>query len=129
MNELDRASLSPMGQEASRALEPVLEELIREIRRSFAFYDYQRVPGGTNPGADAVMRVILSGGTSKMPGLAQYLTDQLGIPAQPADLFNTGSLVLPEGAGDLHAQGPLLATALGLALREPMLLRDKEGRR
>ena len=47
-DETKRALLSPVGQEASRAIEPVLEELVREIRRSFAFYDYQQTPAGTS---------------------------------------------------------------------------------
>lgn len=127
-DEISRAQLSPVGQEASRALEPQMEELVREIRRSFAFYDYQQVPGGRAQRAESgVSKAILTGGSAKMAGLAEYLKEQLNVEVLPIDLFTPGRIALPPGAEELHAQGPLLATALGLALREPMIAREKGG--
>ncbi|MEI7834698.1 MAG: type IV pilus assembly protein PilM, partial [bacterium] len=126
-DEVDRAMLTPLGQEASRALEPQLEELVREIRRSFAFYDYQRTPGAAE--IQGISRVILTGGTARLNGLSEYLTGQLGVPVQLLNLFQMGALLLPEGAEGLDTQLPLLSTALGLALREPMLAFEKEPRR
>ncbi|OPZ88107.1 MAG: Cell division protein FtsA [bacterium ADurb.Bin429] len=130
-DEVSRAELSPIGQEASRALEPVLEELVREIRRSFAFYDYQQGPGGTPraAGAVGVSRVILTGGSAKMTGLAPFLQEQLSLPVGITDIFSKGMVQVPEGADELYAQEPMLATATGLALREPMLVREKGGYR
>lgn len=129
-DEVARAALSPVGQEASRALEPVLEELTREIRRSFAFYDYQQVPGGAPRNTNSVTRVILTGGSAKVGGLVAYLQEQLSIPVELVDLFNHPLLQLPpESAEELRMQAPLLSTALGLALREPMLAREKRGLR
>lgn len=132
MDELNRAELSPIDQEASRALEPTMEELVREVRRSFAFYDYQQGPGGGTRapgGVGGVSRVILTGGTAKMRGLASYLQEQLNLPVALADFFSTGMVTVPEGAEELYAQEPMLATATGLALREPMLTREKGGYR
>ncbi len=126
-DEVDRAMLTPLGQEASRALEPELEELVREIRRSFAFYDYQRTPDSA--AIQGVSRVILTGGTAKMNGLCEYLAGQLGVPVQVLNVIHSGALLLPEGAEGLESQLPLLSTALGLALREPMLAFEKEPRR
>ncbi len=130
-DEVTRAELSPIGQEASRALEPVLEELVREVRRSFAFYDYQQGPGGAPraAGAVGVSRVILTGGSAKMTGLAGFLQEQLSLPVGIADIFSKGLVVVPEGAEELYSQEPMLATATGLALREPMLIREKGGYR
>jgi type IV pilus assembly protein PilM len=130
-DEVTRAELSPIGQEASRALEPVLEELVREVRRSFAFYDYQQGPGGAprTAGAVGVSRVILTGGSAKMTGLAGFLQEQLSLPVGIADIFSKGMVQVPEGAEELYAQEPMLATATGLALREPMLVREKGGYR
>lgn len=130
-DEVTRAELSPIGQEASRALEPVLEELVREVRRSFAFYDYQQGPGGAPraAGAVGVSRVILTGGSAKMTGLAGFLQEQLSLPVGIADIFSKGLVVVPEGAEELYTQEPMLATATGLALREPMLVREKGGYR
>ncbi|HEY3379402.1 MAG TPA: type IV pilus assembly protein PilM [Armatimonadota bacterium] len=131
VDEASRAQLSPVGQEASRAIESTLEELVREIRRSFAFYDYQQNPagGGDQRTVAGISRVILSGGSAKLGGIAHYLQDQLSIPVDLVDLFGHHLVHLPDGAEELQAQMPLLATAFGLALREPMLARERGGLR
>lgn len=126
-DETVRAQLSPVGQEASRAIESTLEELVREVRRSFAFFDYQQGAGERNAG---VSRVLLSGGSAKLGGIVDYMQAQLGIPVQMVDLFNNQLIHLPtEGMEELRQQMPSLATAYGLALREPMLMREKGGAR
>ena len=129
IDETHRAQLSPVGQEASRAIESTLEELVREIRRSFAFYDYQQGPGGSTDRREntGIGRVLLSGGSARLKGMPEFLVEHLGIPVQIVDLFNNGMVHLPENAEDLQDQMPLLATAYGLALREPMLAREKGG--
>jgi type IV pilus assembly protein PilM len=129
-DEVTRAELSPIGQEASRALEPVMEELVREIRRSFAFYDYQQGPGSSTAAATArtpngIARVILTGGSAKMGGLAPYLQEQLGLPTAITDYFSKGAVAVPEGTDELYTQEPMLATATGLALREQLAAREK----
>lgn len=126
LDENARALLPPVGQQASRALEPVLEQLVREIRRSFAFFDYQQQPGVPRQG---VNRIILSGGSAKLTGLAPYLSEQLSVPVEPVDFTKGGRIMLPDGADELYPQMPLLATATGLALREPMLAHEKEAYR
>ena len=73
--------------------------------------------------------MLLSGGSVKLTGLLEYLQEQLGIPVQVVDLFNNGLIHLPGDAGELQQQMPLLATAYGLALREPVLAREKGGLR
>lgn len=129
MSESERAQLSPVGQEASRALDPLMEELVREIRRSFAFYDYQQGPAtGAARVAEGVSRVLLTGGSARLGGLDAYLQEQLSLPVVCANPLSNGIVQLPaEGAEHLVAQGTLLATALGLALREPMLAGEKGG--
>ncbi len=125
-DEVSRSRLSPIGQEASRALEPQLDELIREIRRSFAFFDYQQSPSGGSRTSSGVSRIILSGGSAKLGGLSTLLQDQLGIPVELFRFIPGGVLRLPEEATEIQEQAPILAVALGLALREPMLVREKE---
>jgi type IV pilus assembly protein PilM len=125
--EEERAQLSPVGQQASRALEPQLEELVREVRRSFAFYDYQQTPGGSS--AEGVSRIILTGGSANLPGLADCLNDQLSIHVEVLDLFGKSAIQVPDNEDELRSQVSLLSTACGLALREPMLARDKGGAR
>jgi type IV pilus assembly protein PilM len=127
-DEARRAQLSPMGQEASRALEPIMEQLVREIRRSFAFYDYQRVPGTyERGGGDSVSRILLSGGSAKMEGLVDFLNEQLSIPVELVNPLQGGMVQLPPDADELHLELPSLATAIGLAVREPMLAHEKGG--
>lgn len=129
-DEVSRSRLSPVGQEASRAIESTLEELVREIRRSFAFYDYQQTPSlGDRRQNTGISRVLVSGGSAKMKGLLNFLHDQLGTPVQAVDLFSNPSIHLPEGTEELNDQMTLLATVFGLALREPMLSREKGGMR
>jgi type IV pilus assembly protein PilM len=126
-SEEERAQLSPIGQQASRALDPQLEELVREIRRSFAFYDYQQTPGGST--ADSVSRIILTGGSANLPGLADCMNDQLSIRVETLDMFDKDVVQVPDNEDELHTQRSLLSTAFGLALRESMLGRDKGGTR
>ena len=124
-NEATRAQLTPVGQQASRALEPQLDELVREIRRSFAFYDYQQGPGGGTQGVDGVSRILLTGGSANLAGLTECLRDQLSLPVETVNLFSAGNVLLPTGADELQSQANCLTTAVGLALREPMLEREK----
>ncbi len=125
-DESSRSLLSPVGQDASRALEGVLEELVREIRRSFAYYDYQQTPGGEHE-AQGVTRIYLTGGGAKLSGLVAYLADQMSIPVETVNLFENNLIQVPAGADQIVPQTPLLTTAFGLALREPMLARMKGG--
>jgi len=128
-DEMERAKLSPVGQEASRAMEAVLEELVREIRRSFAFYDYQQIPGGAPRGSEGITRIYVTGGGSNLPGLIPFLAEQISIPVEGVQLFDNYLIQLPAGAESIVSQTPLLTTAFGLALREPMLARMKGGSR
>ncbi|MEI6518676.1 MAG: type IV pilus assembly protein PilM [bacterium] len=121
-----RARLSPTGQDASLALESQIEELVREIRRSFAFFDYQKGPDG-NRNASGISRVILTGGTARLPGIITLLQDNLGLPIELFSLSKHSALRLPEGVTGLDEQAPMLATSIGLALREPMISRERGG--
>ena len=127
-DEAVRAQLTPAGQQASRALESQLDELVREIRRSFAFYDYQQGPGGVATG-DGVSRIILTGGSANLAGLTACMREQLSLPVDTINVFGHGGVQLPSGAEELTGQVNRLTTALGLALREGMLERDRGGSR
>jgi type IV pilus assembly protein PilM len=119
LDEEERASLDPAAQQASRAVEPLLEELIREIRRSLAYHDYQQKMTeavGQGKGAD---RILLSGGSAKLSGIDRYLENQLGIPTALATIphlvgFGEGQ----ENEAFLKEHAPTLVIAAGLALRE-----------
>lgn len=124
-SEEERATLDPFAQQASRAVEPLLDELIREIRRSLAYYDYQQQTpaedeeAGRAPG---VNRIILSGGSAKMAGLAAYFQAQLGVPVEQANVFDSGLIQTPGLSQEyLEEHSPTLVVSTGLSLREIML--------
>lgn len=129
LSEEERANLDPAAQQASRAIEPLLDELAREIRRSLAYHDYQqKLPeaGAKGQGAD---RVLLSGGSAKLAGLDRYLQNQLGIPTSIASIFGpTGLDSGRENAAFLKEHAPTLAVAVGLAMRELAPWRAKNRR-
>jgi type IV pilus assembly protein PilM len=82
-------------------------DLVDELRRSFAFY---RTLGHLpDP-----LRLWLSGGSARLPGLAARLSETLGSPVQLFDPVH--SVVAPPG-GARPAGGPQFAQAFGLATR------------
>lgn len=123
--EEERATLDPFAQQASRAVEPLLDELIREVRRSLAYYDYQQqAPADEDDQArtPGVHRIILSGGSAKMAGLANYFQSQLSVPVEQARVFGNDHIQTPGLSPEyLSEHSPTLVVATGLALREMML--------
>ena len=86
-------------------------------------------PAVREHGAEGVTRIYLTGGGAKLPGLVSYLADQISIPVETVNLFENNLIQVPVGADQIIPQTPLLTTAFGLALREPMLTRTKGGAR
>jgi len=126
-SEEERATLDPAAQQASRAIEPLLDELIREVRRSLAYHDYQQQAPDAGTGDLGVNRILLSGGSAKLPRISDYFQSQLGVPVEVVSVFGNGHLraqgVNPEY---LQAHAPTLLLGAGLALRE---LRSSKQRR
>lgn len=82
-------------------------DLVDELRRSFAFYRTQ----GHLPDP---LRLWLSGGTARLPGLAARLSEMLGSPVLLFDPIDSLESSTPEAHG---AGGPQFAQAYGLAMR------------
>jgi len=59
--------------DASMALNPVIDKMIIELRRSLDFFISQ-------PDGVAVDAIALSGGHAALPGLREYMEERLGIP-------------------------------------------------
>lgn len=94
--------------EMAAILECLRHELVEEVRRSFAFY---RTVGNL----PEMLRVWISGGSARLPGLAAHLTDLLGVPVllfNPVQFLNGD----PRG-GHRPSVGPQFAQAFGLAAR------------
>lgn len=93
-------------------LEPVLENLINEVRRSLEYHT-TRYP-------DAVVRrVVVTGGGANLKNLDVFFTQKLGIPTtvgNPVSRLTMKTPNLPSGYAEQN--GPLFTVALGLAMRE-----------
>ena len=93
-------------------LAPQLEELIAEVRRSLE-YHASRYPDA------AVRRIVLIGGGAHMKNLDAYFTQELGIPVSLGNPLARLPLKSAHISPDfIDANGPALAVALGLALRD-----------
>jgi len=108
-------TLTPEDEELLRVrdvISPVVSELVQEVQRSLDYYR-SRYEGAV------VDRVTLVGGTARMPGLAEYFEHELGITVDngdPLDGVTIASSKLSDA--ELAQDAPLLAVAVGLAMRE-----------
>ena len=93
------------------ALEAVSRELSLEVQRTFDYF-------ASTAESERIGRIVLAGGCSLLPGLNDYLSSNWGIPVELARPFERIE-VDPQYTEDVHAAGPALAVAVGLALRRP----------
>lgn len=113
---LDRLNLQEVENKCWRVVQPLLDELLREIRRSIHYYQSQ-FPEGTSEAQ--VSKIMLCGGSAKMPGMAAYVSSKLSIPTEIADVFSQECINPGRFAGDfVDEHGPVLTIAAGLALKE-----------
>jgi type IV pilus assembly protein PilM len=102
--------------EAPRLLQPVLDELLREVRRSIQFYQSQ-LPEGAEP--QPLKEILLCGGGAQLPGLALYMKARLGTETRLGNAFDNPYFETHAAADAfLDEQHPCLAVALGLAVKE-----------
>jgi type IV pilus assembly protein PilM len=95
---------------AASVLEPMLDRFTAEIRGSIDFY-------GTQPGASAVERVVLTGGGSLMGGIAERLAASLGIAVEHGHPFERVPIGKVQVSSEERAIAePFLGVAVGLAL-------------
>jgi type IV pilus assembly protein PilM len=90
------------------SLSPLLESLIKEIRRMVRYYEER---SGSNL---KINQIITMGGGANMPGLAEYMTDRLRLPVRtfhPWDEFDFSLLTAPN-----EQERSAYATVAGLAL-------------
>ena len=90
-------------------LEIVLKSIVHQLRSSFDYYQ-------GNSGKE-VKKIYMSGGTSLMNGLSEFLNESLGIPMERWDSFQGIETSNFEGDAALTSLAPLLTVAVGLASR------------
>jgi len=95
---------------ARSAIERPLGFLLDEVRSSIDYYRNQ-------PGAARLVRVVLTGGASLLPGMADRLATLVGLPverARPRELLGVADIGFSDE--DLPSLDPYLPAAVGLAL-------------
>ena len=95
---------------ARAAIERPLALLLDEVRSSLDYYRNQ-------PGASRLERVVVTGGASQLPGLAERLSTLVGLPTQPAEPrqgLAIGEIGFP--AEEYPRLDPYLPAVVGLAL-------------
>ena len=98
--------------DAQPAIDMVNAEVAGEIRRSFDFFR-------SSSHSDTIHRVVLSGGSARLPGLVEYLSENLEIPFEVANpLRKLKADPKKIDPAYLEAIAPQLAVSVGLALRQ-----------
>ena len=93
-----------------RAILPVVERLSAELRRSLDFYR-ARLHGRP------LSAVVLTGGTAKLGNLAPFLGAALGLRVEVGDPFQACDVGAGVPAASRADLAPVMAVAVGLALR------------
>ena len=106
----------PEGVEA-RPIKPIIEmvsdTLALEVRKTMDFYRTTAEKGG-----EAVQRILVAGGGSKLPGLTEYLSKRFEIPVEVFDPFRQIQVNSRKFDPDYMREIlPDMAVAVGLALR------------
>ncbi len=111
----------------ARTLQPAIDELLREVRRSTNYYQSQLadaansiLPAGTtSQNSGPVSKIVITGGSAKMRGLEAYMSARLGVPVEIWNPFENPEIESSQIAPGLaDAEYSLLVTGIGLALKE-----------
>lgn len=103
-------SNAPGASPAARIIETAVSAWVEEVRGSLDYYNVQ-------PNAVRLSRIILSGGTSLLPGLPRRLADATRLPVEPVEAMarlELGRTGLSDAQLDYMA--PLACVPVGLAL-------------
>jgi len=122
---------APQENPPLRLVQPILDELIREVRRSLNYYQSQVQASKAHEGR--IETLVLTGGGALMRGIAPYFEHRLGIPAQLFNPFEGDHACLRAERvhPDQREQGAQWVVALGTALaplelRKPFALAEPQ---
>lgn len=93
-------------------VQPLLDNLVKEIQKVIRYYSERSTPAQHN-----IAQIVLTGGGSTTPGLGEYLTKQLNLPAKILDPWarlDFSGLPLP---GEFDR--PIYLTVAGEAMLRP----------
>jgi len=98
------------GGKIGRAIEPILVALMTEVKKALMFYTEKY------KNDMPISQVLLTGGSAKLPGIDLYFVQNTGIETILANPWKMrGIQNVPE---QIVKEGPELAVAIGLALKE-----------
>lgn len=96
----------------NEALQPALQKIVTEVRRMIRYYEERYKP------SSSVEQIVAFGGGANMPGLANYLTNELKVPVRtqsnPWAVFGAAKLKPPKVADRM-----MYITSAGLSLLSP----------
>lgn len=92
------------------AILPIITSISTEVRRSLDFYQ-------ARSRGQAISKIVVTGGTAKLRNLAPFLSEELGLPVEIGNPFATCQADAAFPAEYLADVGPMMAVAIGLALR------------
>ncbi len=104
-------SVSKKQKQITEALAPMLSTLTKEIRRMLRYYE-ERAVGGRK-----IEQVVTFGGGANVPGLSEYLIDQLRMPVRACDPWNR--VAYKHISPPNKIEQTMYITVAGLALIEP----------
>lgn len=90
-------------------IEPILSTTVNEFKKAISYFD--------NTSEEHLSLLVLTGGSSLLPGLSEHFAKALGIEVHIADPFSFmtfNDAIQPE----LKKNSPLFTVAVGLALKE-----------
>lgn len=113
-DEAEDLKLGKTGGSEIEMVQPLLESitsmLVMEVQKTFDFFRE------TYP-SETISRVLISGGTSQMLGLAERMQATFSYPTEVFDPFRSIALGPKVDEAKVTSLGPALAVAVGLALR------------
>ncbi len=93
------------------ALQPQLNLFVNEVKKLVKYHAER----GADERTKHVQRLLLTGGISRMPGFAEYLSRQLSLPVDISSPWGHRGMKLPQGMDEATATA--YTTAFGLAMR------------
>ncbi len=103
---------SKKQKEITDALSPILEQLLKEIRRVIRYYE-ERFQGADRK----IGQIVTMGGGANMPGLSDYMTDNLRLPVRMSD--PTANIGFSKLQPPSTIERSIYVTVAGLALMNP----------
>jgi type IV pilus assembly protein PilM len=105
-----QVSREVVPQEVEEAMREVSETLLGEIQRSLDFY---RATASTS----AISKLLLCGGSARVPGLSRLIQERIEIPVEIADPFAQIEVASSLDEERLQELAPSLCVAVGLGMR------------